>query len=180
MKNTLMGLFLTVYFLCGLHVFADELSGDEERDLIDRVEAMYDSYESGDPTDMIAFTHKSLISMMGGKEKYSQVIESGVRLFQEQEIEFLGAEVGIPSQLYDAGEDEVSIVPRISIMTVQGQAIQDRGFVVAIRPKGSVDNWSFLNGAGLRRNRDSLWNLLPNLEKDIDLPINVMERVELE
>lgn len=180
MKKVLVGLFLIVSLVYSLQVFAAELSDDEKKALTEKVTAMFDSYESGDPTRMIAFTHSSLISVMGGIANYSRVIESAAGMFQQQGMEFLGAEVGIPTQLYDAGEEEVTIVPRISVMTVQGQALQDIGFVVAIRPKGSIDNWTFLNGAGMRRNKDSLWNLLPNLDRNIDLPVNVLERVELE
>jgi hypothetical protein len=44
--------------------------------------------------------------------------------------------------------------------------------------KGIDGIWRYLEGAGMRRNPNQLWVLLPDLPKDVELPENTIAAVE--
>jgi hypothetical protein len=46
--------------------------------------------------------------------------------------------------------------------------------MIAIRPVGGSE-WKYLDGAGLRKHPEMLYQLLPKLERDIALPPNTIE-----
>ena len=156
---------------------AEDLSADETAALKKEIETMMAEFEAGKTENLLAKTHSSLVEMMGGKEKLTEVTNQAVASMAEMGMKFHESELGDPTELYAAGDEVITFVPRSSIMEVQGQKVKSTGFMIAIRPKGGGD-WSYLDGSGLRRNPELLWTLFPDLTRDIVLPPNNMEPVE--
>jgi len=171
------GLIFALGLFISSNIYAAKLSEDEESLLMNEVASITSEFESGDTTNLIAKTHSSLVSVMGGMENFKKAMESAVELIDQQGLEFIDAEVGLPTQLYEAGSEEVAFVPRISTMVFQGQKIKSTGFMIAIRTKGLRD-WSYLDGSGMRGNQSLLWELLPRLDKQVKLPPNTLSPVE--
>ena len=89
-------------------------------------------------------------------------------------IKFLQSELGVPSEMHSAGEEEICLVPRISVVEVGGKKAKSTTFMIAIRRLGASE-WKYLDGAGLRKNPDLLYQLFPKLQRGIGLPENKVE-----
>ncbi len=123
---------------------------------------------------MIKLTHPSLQNLVGGPEAFAKITRQSVEQIRQSGVRFVSSEVGNPTQTYSAGDEEVCFVPRIPIMEVQGKTAKSTTFMIAIR---SIDHgaWKYIDGAGLRKHPELLYQLLPNLERGISLPLNMIE-----
>ena len=70
--------------------------------------------------------------------------------------------------------EEVTFVPKTHVVQMAGQRVSAIGFFIAARKKGT-NEWLFLDGNGLRKNPALLWQLFPELPKDVVTPPNRME-----
>jgi hypothetical protein len=138
------------------------------------IAAIYQGIESGDAKPFIALTHESLFALVGGKDALEAAMLAGFEQLRSLGARILSAELGAPSQTYAAGAEEVCFVPRIALMEVGGKKAKVIGFMVAIRRLGT-DDWKYLDGGGLRKNRDLLHTLLPDLVRGIEFPPNRIE-----
>lgn len=129
-------------------------------------EAGYDGIAKG--------THPSLIAQMGGEEKFRKTLEGAVAIMQSGKVKVSDSKLEVPAELYEAGEEWVCFVPKRNTVEVEGQTVLSVGFFVAIRKK-EENEWKLLDGAGLRRNPEMLWTLLPELPRDVKLPENKTE-----
>ena len=166
-------LFLTMT-LISVNSLSAELSKAEADLVRSEINSMYNAYEAGDASLFLKKTHKSIYSVMGGKQNFENFFESAVSQLNELGVKFVEETLGEPTKLYDAGNEEVCFIPRISIIEIQGQKVKSTGFLIAIRTKGEK-SWSYLDGTGLREDQSLLWKLLPELVKNIELPANYAE-----
>lgn len=89
-------------------------------------------------------------------------------------VKLLSSNVGSPTHTYAAGEEEVCFVPKMTVMELQGKQVKTVSFMIAIRPaRGGA--WQYLDGTGVRKNPEMLYQLLPKLEQGITLPENTVE-----
>jgi hypothetical protein len=154
--------------------FAGTLSAADAEKLRAEIASLTASVERGDPEPLIKKTHPSLHALMGGAENFEQVTRQAVTQIPQSGIKFLSSSVGTPTKTYAAGDEEVCFVPKTAVMEVQGKKAKTTNFMIAIRPaKGGA--WRYLDGAGLRDNPEVLYQLLPKLERGVELPENTVE-----
>lgn len=149
----------------------------QEADIV-RAEVQYltSSFERGDPEPLIQKSHPSLARMAGGQEVFALGVRRAVEQLRASGVQFLSVELGRPGATYDAGQEELCFVPRTTVFDVQGQRMRSTTFMVAVRTRGS-DQWSYLEGAGLRRRPEMLQSLFPELEPGVVLPPNTVETI---
>ena len=135
---------------------------------------MYVAFERGDAKELITRTHESIYNLVGGKEAFEDLTLQAMELLQNSGIKFLQSELGAPTQTYSAGKEEICFVPRISVMEIQGKQAKSTGFMIAIRRLGT-HKWMYLDGAGLQKNTDTLYQLFPTLERGVELPPSKVE-----
>lgn len=153
---------------------ADVLTPAEAELLRSDVAVLTTSFEQGDAEALIKATHPSLHRLAGGQEVFGQITRQAVEQLRQSGLRFVSAEVGEPTRTYQAGDEEVCFVPRISIMEFEGRELRSTTFMIAIRRIGDT-GWKYLDGAGLRDHPELLYQLLPELERGISLPLNLME-----
>jgi len=175
MKTTLLLLFSMLFSTQIL--LSAELSEAEASEVKKDLSNLLSLFESGDPSEFISRTHPSIIAYSGGKENFRKIAEAGIQQLRETGIKFLDSKFGSPSRIYDAGDEEVVVLPRISIMEMNGTKIESTGYMICVRTKGK-SKWTYLDGSGLRKRPDMLFQLLPDLDKNIKLPKNVIEKLE--
>lgn len=173
MMNKAVAIFLCALASTGT-VVAGTLSESDVAELHSEVTELYEAFERGDAKPLLAKTHESLFRLVGGKDVFENVTQQAVQQMLDSGIRFVSAELGTPTQTYAAGEEEVCFVPRISIMDVQDKQVKSTSFMIAIRKRGGKE-WKYLDGAGLRKNPDALYRLLPELERGVLLPPNTVE-----
>jgi hypothetical protein len=160
---------LVCAFMASSSATAATLDASEIAQVKLEITSMYDAFEHGDAKALLAKTHESLYKLTGGKEAFEKATQQAVDQLRGSGIKFLRSELGTPTQTYVADEEEVCFVPRVSVMEIQGKQAKSTGFMIAIRKLGT-DEWKYLDGAGLRKNPDLLYLLMPKLERGIELP----------
>lgn len=173
MKTKTLPVALIAIFCCA-GAFAKNLTTAESAELVQEVRDMFTAFENGDATGLIEKTHPSIYKLTGGKDAFERITKQAVDQLQAVDVKFLESELGEPTELYSAGDEEICFVPRISVMEVQGKKAKSTGFMIAIRPKDGGD-WTFLDGSGLRNDAEYLWRTFPELKRDITLPPNFVE-----
>lgn len=167
MRRVVATIAFTV-MMCG-EVLAGTLNEREIAQLKAEIHAMYDAFERGDATPLIAKTHESIYELTGDREAFEKAARESVAQLSSAGIKFLSSQIGVPTQTYAAGPEEVCFIPRISIMEMQGKRAKSTGYLIAVRKLGTQD-WKYLDGAGLRANPELLYQLFPELQRGIDLP----------
>jgi hypothetical protein len=165
---------LALWCLLGGPAVGATLSEEETGYLRAEITSIMASFESGDAEALIAKTHPSLHPLMGGLEGFEKITRQAVEQLRQTGVKFTSAEVGTPTQTYSAGDEEVCFVPRVSVIELQGKKVKSTTFMIAIRRVGSQE-WKYLDGSGLRKNPELLYQLLPQLERGISLPLNMIE-----
>jgi hypothetical protein len=170
--NWLLALWLLLF---STPAFAGTLGATEVAALHSDISSMMAAMERGDPEPIIERTHPSLKKLMGGDEAFANVTRQAMTLLAG--MRFISSELGPPTRTYAAGDEEVCFVPRVAVMEIGDARVKSTTFMVAIRDVGG-SRWTYLDGAGLRKNPGMLRTLLPALEADVALPPNEMEQVD--
>jgi hypothetical protein len=166
------------FFLCA--IFATVLRGAEpaklsEADsegLMQKARALHAAFETGDADGVIRLTHPA---MRNGRtrEQWEAWIRDSVKELSRL-AKFEKTEWGVPSPLYDLGAEELTFVPTAHVGQVAGLRVFCMVFFIAVRKKGT-NEWLFMDGAPLRENPALLWQLFPELPKDVVTPPNTLE-----
>lgn len=172
MKNT--GVAIALWYLVAEGVVAGTLSAEDAKYVRADVAAITTSFERGDAEALIARTHPSLHNLVGGSDAFAKVTRQSVEQLRQSGVKFLSSDVDTPTKTYPAGDEEVCFVPRTSILELQGKKVKSTTFMIAIRRLGGGE-WKYLDGAGLRKHPEMLYQLLPKLERGISLPPNTIE-----
>lgn len=165
---------LLLYALLSSGVSAAPLTAADVQSLRSDIASMTAAFERGDAEPLIARTHPSLKAMAGGPDAFAELTRHALAQLRDIGISFVSQEVGMPTEVYQAGEEEVCFVPRVSVMAVNGTQMKSTTFMIAIRSKGGT-TWTYLDGAGLRKNPEMIYQLLPGLARDVPLPPNTLE-----
>ncbi len=169
--------WIALFFLVASPVRAGVLSEADARKLQADVAAITADFERGDAESLIRKTHPALYEMAGGQETYAQIVRQGVDQLRQSGVKFASSDIGKPTHTYKAGDEEVCFVPRVSIMEITGKKMKSTTFMIAVRRIGG-EEWKYLDGAGLRTHPEMLYQLFPELERNIPLPANQIENVE--
>ncbi|HEL2960310.1 hypothetical protein ACQ5SB_07605 [Stenotrophomonas geniculata] len=148
--------------------FAGELSPSDSKALRQDVQAMLDAFGRGDAEMIIARTHPSLKQLAGGDDAYARMTRDTVKELRKS-VTVISDEAGMPGRTYAAGGEEVSFVPRQSLLRVRESPIRSTSFMVAVRRVGTAD-WRYLDGTALLDNPGLLRQLLPALEPEVSMP----------
>lgn len=127
------------------------------------------SFREADYDGIVKGTHPSLIGQAGGEEKFRKSLESAVAMMQSGKLKISEAQLEIPAELHNAGDEWVCFVPKRNTIEVDGRTVRSRGFFVAVKKKAGKE-WKLLDGAGFRGNPEMLWTLLPELPREVAIP----------
>lgn len=148
---------------------ARHLTAEEVTSLHDEINHMMERFEAGDAQALIDRTHPSLMKLSGGKEQFEKTIRDAVKGLLQMNIQFLESDLGVPTELYQVGEEELCFVPRVSVMQIDGKRAKSTSFMISVRRIGSTE-WKFLDGSGLRKNPQLLKMLFPEIDPSIVWP----------
>jgi hypothetical protein len=141
------------------------------------IDVMLSAMSSGDVAVFIEKTHPALFPLLGGKENFTEFLTEAMAQIDNLGIKILSNEFEEPGRYYKAGKELLSIVPRISIMEIEGKKAKTIGFMIAIKDT-TTNTWKYLDGSGLREDKSMLWQMFPELETDIKFPENRVEMIE--
>lgn len=169
--------WIALFFLAASTGRAGVLSEADAQKLQADVAGITADFERGDAEALIRKTHPALYEMAGGEGAYARIVRQGVDQLRQSGVKFTSSDVRKPTQTHMAGDEEVCFVPRVSIMEISGRKMKSTTFMIAVRRIGG-EEWRYLDGAGLRKHPEMLYQLFPELERNITLPANKVEAIE--
>ena len=172
-----MKILLSLLLLFTVSLQSKELDKKSAEFIKKEISSMLELFNKGDGKALLDKTHHSMHALLGGKDKFEKMMSQAIKQVMETGIKFESVKVGDPTQLYEAGDEEVCFVPKESILEMQGRRFKTVNFMIAVK-NTKTGKWSYLDGSGLKQNKNLLWQLLPKLTKELTLPPNSMEELK--
>lgn len=147
-------------------------SKHERETVAKEVYDMIEAFNRGVAKALIERSHHSVYELAGGREKLEAALMEAAKQLMEKGVVIESFRVGLPGKLYQAGTASVCFIPKTTVMMAEDLRFKSTSYMVAIRDGDGT--WGYLDGAGARRDPEQLWELLPDLPKDVKLPENTI------
>jgi hypothetical protein len=112
---------------------AAELREEEVEALRVEISSMLASVEQGDIDALLDKTHPVLYDLGGSRESLARSMHEALEGIRAVKTRFVSSEMGRPTELYPAGDEELCFVPRVSIIESRGQRIRRRRMAIPRR-----------------------------------------------
>ncbi|MBO3697733.1 hypothetical protein [Roseivirga sp. E12] len=114
---------------------------------------------------VIEYTYPKIVQMVGGKEQMTSVL---INMMEQQQIEFISADIGEPSDIYTTGDDNLfSLVPQTIVMKMPNGKIKTESYLLAISEDKGL-KWYFIDTAQITMQNVQV--MLPNYNMDLVIP----------
>lgn len=92
----------------------------------------------------LALVHPNLIAMGGGMDSYKSILESELKVYEDQKIKIVSAEFGEPGEIVKAGLELHCLMTQKLVVTVNGaEAEQTTNLLAASLDDG--ETWKFVD-----------------------------------
>lgn len=125
---------------------------------------------------MVDLTHHSAHQMVGGKAAFQAMARKHVDEMAPYQIKQISAAAGVPTRTYLAGKEEVCFVPTTTVVMMKGMKLKKTAYLVAIRPVGGGDKWTYLDSGAFTDKPEVLYLFLPQLERGVVPPPSRIQR----
>ncbi len=172
----MLGLLLVAAQMTNMH--AEDSAGsrkltDAERTaLLTAAEVLQKGFENGDADVIIQGTCK-VITKIIPQEQFEQLTRQAMVLMKD--IKFESNAYGEPTECWKVKDGELCFLPRKSVMVMQGRRASSVAFFICVLEGGK---WTFLDNASVSKNPELLWQLFPELSKDVKLPPSEVKLLE--
>lgn len=174
MKRSLLS--VPIFFLGSLvTLYAEEKLTDAEKlALLVEVDQITEATQRGNADVVLEKTHPAIHQLAGGKEAYETMMRTLIPQMAASGIVYEENKIGEPGAIHTAENGQVCFVPKVSTVRFGDKRMRMTGFLIAAREKAGAD-WLFVDGVGLQKRPELLWELFPGLAEDLELPENKQE-----
>lgn len=149
-----------------------ELSADEKTALLKEADDTMEGFIKGDADAVIKRTSKLILKMIPSREQFEQVTRDAMAGMKEQGIAIEENKNGEPTLCYPTASGDVCFLPRSGILSISGKRIKSVTYFICVHEDGV---WKLLDSSSVHKRPALLWELIPDLPKDLKLPPNSME-----
>lgn len=140
-----------------------------------------DALVSGNYSRVVELTYSKVVQMVGGRAKMIEMLQRDAEQMKASGSAILGAEMGEPGDVVDAGHKRFSIVPMTVRVRVPQGTLWTKSFLVAVSENDGT-TWQFLDGAGLvkdpAKTKERLMQVLPDFPATLALPARDVPQLE--
>lgn len=173
MFGRLLGMLLVAAQMTSLQADEPRKLADAERAaLLTAAEAMQKAFENGDAEAIIQGTCK-VITKIVPEDQFEALTRQAMGVMKA--VKFESNAYGEPTECWKIKDGELCFLPRKSVMAIQGKRVSSVAFFVCVLEGGK---WSFLDNASISKNPELLWQLFPDLSKDVKLPPSEVKVLE--
>lgn len=147
-----------------------KLSEADSTALLEHAKKVQAAFDKCDAEAIIRHTHPAILNFFPSQEEFEKAAREATKTVAAR-TKTEKVDWGSPTALYVGNDDEICFIPRSGALTLEGQRVSFKSFLIAGRPKAGGE-WKFLDGAVLRTNPKLLWRMFRDLPKDITLPEN--------
>ena len=111
----------------------------------------------------------ALRQAVGGRDKYVDSIQAGMKAAQAQGIKFVSHTTEPPTPPVKAGEFIIAVVKETTVMELHGRKARNDGFTVVVR-RAAGGPWKLIGGNGVAQNPGVIAMLYPGFPTDYKFP----------
>lgn len=149
-----------------------KLSEQEKEALIKEADATLAAFTTGNADALIQRTSKLILKIMPSRGQFEQLTRSAIKDMREKGFKFESHKHGEPTVCYSSASGDVCFLPRDSILKYGEKRVKSITYFICVHEDGA---WKFLDSATVHKKPELLWQLIPDLPKDIELPPYSME-----
>ena len=155
--------------LCILGSSAAELTAKESTALKAAASKIFTAMKEKDWKTVVDTTHPGIAKMAGGKEKLAEVTKQAFSMFDSVGLRFEKEKLGKPGRLFEIKAGQLCFLPKEVVIAMKGRRVWSQNFLVCIRERPGA-TWLFIDGTGVSKQPDRLWQIFPDLPKSAQLP----------
>jgi hypothetical protein len=176
MFSRTLSVLLVAAQLSNLHAEAADVSRkltDGERSaLLTTAEAMQKGFENGDADVVIQGTCK-VITKLIPQEQFEALTRQAMVMMKEMKYE--SNVYGEPTECWKVKDGDLCFLPRKSVIVIEGKRVSSVAYFICVQEGGK---WTFLDNASVSKNPELLWQLFPELSKEVKLPPSEVKVLE--
>lgn len=176
MFSRILGVLLVLAQLSNLSAQAVDgsrkLTDAERTSLMTAAEVRQKGLENGDADVIIQGSCKVITKVLtqGQFEMLTRQAMASIKEFKFESNAF-----GEPTECWKIKGGEMCFLPRKSVIAVQGKRVSRTSFYICVLEGGK---WTFLDDASVSKEPALLWQLFPELSKDVKLLPSEVKRLE--
>jgi hypothetical protein len=167
MKKLATGLVLAL--LCAAPACAANLSAQDVAALDAIIDQSNAAFMRSDAAGIADVTSERLLQAVGGRGKYIESIQAGMKAVQAQGITIVSHHMDAPTAPILADGFMVSVVKEVTVMASHGRQLRNDGFTVVVRPEQG-GAWKLIGGNGVAQNPGVIATLYPGFPTDYKFP----------
>ena len=168
---------LSVFFLLTASVSVQaqqKLAEDEKLALLVEVDQITEATQEGNADVVLAKTHSAVHQVAGGKKAYEEMMRKLIPQMAASGIVYEENQIGEPTEVYAVKRGQICFVPKVSTVRFGEKRMRITSFLIAARKSARAD-WLFVDGSGLQKKPELLWQLFPGLSTEVKPPENKQE-----
>lgn len=144
MKKSLLLVIICVCSSLASFAQEDDQLSDNQSNAYAQAQIMVGAFEAGDYNRLLDYTYPAILVMGGGRDMLLSIISQMMSDMKAQGVVVDSARVGLPSQVYPAGDELHALIPQYVWMSTSDTYIYSESTLLAV----SDDNgsrWYFLD-----------------------------------
>ena len=127
-----------------------------------------DAMLAGDYEKAADLTYPKLIELIGGRDKYLDVLRSGMKQMQSEAFRVISSVSDEPTQIIEDGADVYAVLPNTMKMKVSEGVLVGESSVIGVSTDRG-ERWTFISSGG-PVNREQLKTLFPAVADRLSIP----------
>lgn len=167
MKKTLL---LFAFLLTIPVTQAQSSNNDIETVILKEADKMGKAFVAGEYEEFAKYTHPTIVTMMGGKEKMIAEIARSFNQIKSEGVAFNKVSYGVPSEIIQYEGQLQCTLPQMIEMEVDGGIVKANAVLIALSMDNGV-NWYFIDPTG--NDITTMRKIIPTLSPALKIPVNV-------
>ncbi|WP_395743520.1 hypothetical protein [Prosthecobacter sp.] len=156
-------LFVAAHLYAAAADESRKLTDAERASLLEAAAALQKGFENGDADAIIRGTNKAITKIVS-QEQFEALTRQAMASMKD--VKFESAADGEPTECWKIKDGELCLLPRKSVILVQGKRVSVVAFFICVLEDGK---WTFLDNGSVSKDPELLWRLFPELPRSVKL-----------
>ena len=145
-------------------------NGDIDSVILQQADKMGKAFVAGEYDAFAKFTHPTIVTMMGGKEKMISEIARNFDQIKTEGVSFQNVSYGEPSQIIQYEGQLQCTLPQMIEMKVNDGTVTANAVLIAVSMDNGI-NWFFIDPTG--NDITTMRKIIPTLSPKLNIPVSV-------
>ena len=149
---------------------AQSANNDIDTVILKEADKMGKAFVAGEYEEFAKYTHPTIVTMMGGKEKMISEISRSFDQVKSEGVAFDEVNYGAPSEIIQYEGQLQCTLPQMIDMKTNGRTVTANSVLIAVSMDNGV-NWYFIDPTG--NDITTMRKIIPTLSPALQIPVSV-------